>query len=58
MIAPSGTSPARGYRTDINFHPLHEARFLTCPRLRGYRMALLIDSNTGLLTDGIRRRVP
>jgi GxxExxY protein len=38
--------------------PVHTAQLLTCPRLIGCRVGLLINSNTASLTGGIRRRVP
>ena len=37
--------------------PVHEAQVLTYLRLSGYRVALLMDFNTPLLRQGLRRFV-
>jgi GxxExxY protein len=39
------------------FTPLHDAQLLTCLRLSSCKIGLLLNFNTVLLTDGIRRRV-
>ena len=36
---------------------VHEAQLLTYLRLSGKRIGLLINFNTNLLTDGLRRRI-
>ncbi len=38
-------------------HPIHEAQLMTYLRLGGWKVGLLINFNTFLLKDGIRRRV-
>jgi len=38
-------------------HPLHQAQLLTYLKLGGWRVGLLINFNTGVLKDGIRRMV-
>jgi GxxExxY protein len=37
--------------------PIHEAQLLTYLRLSGHRVGLLMNFNTAVLKDGIRRRV-
>lgn len=37
--------------------PLHEAQLLTYMKLRGARLGLLINFNTTVLIDGVRRRI-
>ncbi len=37
--------------------PIHEAQLLTYMRLGGWQIGLLINFNTVVLKDGIRRRV-
>ena len=37
--------------------PLHEAQLLTCLRLSGHRVSLLMNFNCPVLKDGIRRRI-
>jgi GxxExxY protein len=37
--------------------PIHEAQLLTYPRLGGWKVGLLINSNVPLLRQGIRRLV-
>ena len=37
--------------------PIHEAQLLTYLKLSGYRIGLLLNFNTVLLKDGIKRRV-
>lgn len=37
------------------FEPIHTAQMLTYPRLSGHRVGLLINFNTAVLKDGIRR---
>jgi GxxExxY protein len=37
--------------------PLHEAQLLTYLKLTGYRLGILINFNTKLIKDGIRRIV-
>ena len=60
-----------GYKTDVpvddavilelkcveRFHPVHVAQLLTCMKLSGKRVGLLINFNMPLLTRGIVRRV-
>jgi len=62
----------RGFRADIivgqeaileiksveRILPLHEAQMLTYLRLSGCRVGLLLNFNTLLLKDGIRRFIP
>jgi GxxExxY protein len=38
-------------------HPLHEAQRITCLKLSGLPVGLLINFNVGVLKDGIVRRV-
>jgi len=38
-------------------HPLHQAQLLTYLKLGGWRVGLLINFNTGVLKEGIRRMV-
>ena len=35
--------------------PVHQAQVLTCLKLSGYRLGLLINFNVPVLKDGIRR---
>src|SRR5262245_20389130 len=58
-----------GYRLDIivehcviielkaveKFHPVHEAQILTYLKLTGLRLGILINFNTKLIKDGIKR---
>ncbi len=37
--------------------PIHEAQLLSCLRLGGWKLGLLINFNVSVLKDGIRRRV-
>lgn len=37
--------------------PIHEAQLLTCLKLGGWQVGLLINFNVPVLKDGIRRRV-
>jgi GxxExxY protein len=37
--------------------PIHEAQVLTYLKLSGYRLGLLINFNTVLIKDGIRRLI-
>ena len=37
--------------------PIHEAQLLTCLKLGGWKLGLLINFNVPVLKDGIRRRV-
>ncbi|HEX3357211.1 MAG TPA: GxxExxY protein [Tepidisphaeraceae bacterium] len=60
-----------GYRLDLvvnecvvveskaveKFHPIHEAQLLTYLKLSGYRLGFLINFNTKLIKDGIKRVV-
>ncbi len=60
-----------GYRVDLlvdgcvivelkaveKFHPIHEAQVITYLKLTGCRLALLINFNTKLIKDGIKRIV-
>jgi len=38
-------------------HPLHQAQLLTYLKLGGWRVGLLINFNSGVLKEGIRRMV-
>jgi GxxExxY protein len=38
-------------------HPVHEAQLLTYLKLTGYRLGILINFNTKLIKDGIKRVV-
>jgi GxxExxY protein len=60
-----------GYRIDLivndcvsvelkaveKLHPVHEAQLLTYLKLTGYRLGILINFNTRLIKDGIKRVV-
>jgi GxxExxY protein len=60
-----------GYRLDLvvnecviielkaveKIHPVHEAQLLTYLKLTGYRLGILINFNTKLIKDGIKRVV-
>jgi GxxExxY protein len=66
-----GTHLDCGYKVDIlvdgrlllelkaidKLHPIHEAQLLTYLRLGNWQIGLLINFNTPVLKDGIRRRV-
>jgi GxxExxY protein len=38
-------------------HPIHEAQLLTYLKLTGHRLGILINFNTKLMNDGIKRVV-
>lgn len=60
-----------GYRVDVlvedvlvlelktvdQFAPIHDAQLLTCLRLGGWPVGLLLNFNVPVLKDGIRRKV-
>jgi GxxExxY protein len=70
-IRYDGIEIESGFRADIvvanavilelksveHLHPLHDAQLLTYLRLSSCRVGLLINFNTVVLSDGIRRRV-
>jgi GxxExxY protein len=70
-IRYDGIEIESGYRADIvvanavilelksveHLNPLHDAQLLTYLRLSSCRVGLLINFNTVVLSDGIRRRV-
>lgn len=66
-----GVQVTEGYRLDLvvenqvvvelkavqKIEPIHEAQLLTYLKLTGFKVGLLINFNTILLKDGIKRRV-
>jgi GxxExxY protein len=68
-IAYKGVTLDCGYRINLvidrrvivelksvdRLNPIHEAQFLTYLRLSGHRLGLLMNFNTVLLKDGLRR---
>ena len=44
-------------KTEATLMPIHSAQLLTYLKLSGYRTGLLINFNTPVLKDGIKRMV-
>ena len=44
-------------KTVDHLAPVYDAQLLTCLRLGGWKVGLLINFNVALLRDGIHRRV-